>query len=77
MPLLREGAMFAFYQEVLVFEQGHKLTVGSKKGHFTPKFLLSVSKDMNDAVSATRFLAKWFAKSGAEASILSSWGIRP
>lgn len=77
MPLLREGTMFAFHQEVLRFEQGHNLTTGSKKGHFTPKFLTGVSKDMNDVISSTRFLARWFAKSGSEASILSSWGVRP
>lgn len=77
LPLLRDGAMFAVYQQALEFNRGHGLITGSKKGHFTPKFLETVSHDVNEAVAATRFLAKWFAKSGSEASILSGWGIRP
>ncbi len=77
MPLLRDGAKFAIYQEVLEFSGGHGLKIGQKKGHFTPSFLKSASTDFNETVISTRFLAKWFAKSGSEASILSGWGVRP
>ncbi|MDP2496184.1 DUF6521 family protein [Shimia thalassica] len=77
LPLLREGAKFALYQEVLELSGGHGLILGGKKGHFTPKTIESVSIDVRETVTSTRFLAKWFAKSGSEASILSGWGIRP
>jgi hypothetical protein len=77
LPLLRDGLKFAVYQKVIEFSDGHQLVVGPKKGHFTPAFLGTVSSDMNDVVATTRFLAKWFAKSGSEASVLSGWGGRP
>lgn len=77
LPMLREGTKFAMYQEVIEFSSAHKLVVGSKKGHFTPKFLNSTTSDMVEAVYSTRFLAKWFAKSGSETSILSAWGVAP
>lgn len=76
LPLVREGTMFALHQRVLILEGGRFLP-GEKKGHFTPKFIESLSEDMSDAISCSRFLARWFAKSGAESSILSAWGIKP
>lgn len=77
LPLLRDGLKFAIYQEVLEFSDGHRLHVGPKKGHFTPAFLDTVSVGTREIVTANRFVAKWFAKSGSEASILSGWGVRP
>lgn len=75
--LLRDGLKFAMHQKVIEFSDGHRLVIGPKRGHFTPSFLVTVSSDMNEIVTATRFLAKWFAKSGSEASVLSVWGVRP
>lgn len=77
LPLLRDGAKFALHQQVLEFGEEHRMVIGSQKGHFTPGFLGTVSSDVNEAVAATRFLAKWFAKSGSETSVLSGWGVRP
>ena len=77
LPMLRDGAKFAMHQQVLEFDEGHKLITGPSKGHFTPKLLETMSKDVGEAVTSGRFLAKWFAKSGSEASVLSCWGIRP
>ncbi len=57
LPLLRDGAKFAIYQQVLEFGEEHRLVVGPKKGHFTPALLRTMSSDVNEAVAATRFLA--------------------
>lgn len=77
LPLMRDGLKFAVYQQVLEFSGGKGLVPGNKKGHFTPKFMEELSVDVNEAIDSSRFLAKWFAKSGSEASVLSAWGVRP
>jgi len=69
--------MFSLHQQTLEFDNPHTLTVGEKNGYFTTGLLKGVTKDMADAVQSTRFLARWFAKSGSETSILSSWGVQP
>ncbi|MBN8647518.1 MAG: hypothetical protein J0L55_06140 [Caulobacterales bacterium] len=77
LPFLREALMFSLHQQTLEFDNPHTLTVGEKNGYFTTGLLKGVTKDMADAVQSTRFLARWFAKSGSETSILSSWGVQP
>lgn len=77
LPFLKEALMFSLHQEALKFDVGHQVTAGKNKAHFTLGFLDSVTEDFNEVVVGTRFLARWFAKSGSEASILSSWGMRP
>lgn len=76
-PFLREALIFTLHQDTLKFEFGHGLAVGAKKGHFTPTVLESSTVEMIDIVQRMRFLARWFAKSGSEASILAAWGLRP
>ncbi|WP_139839586.1 three component ABC system middle component [Oceanibacterium hippocampi] len=76
-PFLREALMFSLHQNTLKFEAGHGLVAGTKKGHFTPAILKSSTPDMIGVVQRMRFLARWFAKSGSEASILAAWGVRP
>jgi len=76
-PFLREALMFSLHQDTLKFESGHGLATGAKKGHFKPAVLESSTAEMTDVVQRTRFLARWLAKSGSEASILAAWGLRP
>jgi hypothetical protein len=76
-PFLREALLFALHQNTLMFETGHCLATENKKGHFTPSVLESSTTEMTEIVQRTRFLARWFAKSGSEASILAAWGLRP
>lgn len=76
-PFLREALMFALHQNTLKFDSGHGLATGGKKGHFMPAVLEPSTAEMTDIVQRTRFLARWFAKSGSEASILAAWGLRP
>lgn len=77
LPIMRDGLKFAIYQQVIEFDGGKGLTLGPKKGHFTPKFMESLTTDVNEVILTSRFLARWFAKSGSEASVLSGWGVRP
>lgn len=77
LPLMRDGLKFAVHQQVLEFSGGEGLISGNKKGYFTPKFTEDLTVDMKEVINSTRFLAKWFAKSGSEASVLSGWGVRP
>lgn len=76
-PFLREALIFTLHQNTLRFDAGHGLATGAKKGHFTPSVLKASTVEMADIVERTRFLARWFAKSGSEASILAAWGLRP
>lgn len=77
LPLLQEASAFGLHQEIVMFTNGHHLKTGAQKGHFVPSLLENVSTEMKEIISTTRFLARWFAKSGSEASILSSWSMRP
>lgn len=76
-PFLHEALMFALHQDTLKFGFGHGLITGAKKGHFTPAALGESTLEMTEIVDRSRFLARWFAKSGSEATILAAWGFRP
>ncbi len=76
-PLVKEAIIFSLSNDILKFNNGYYIVLSEKKASFTPKFLEQSTNELNDIVDRTRFLARWFVKSGSESSILSSWGIRP
>lgn len=76
-PLIKEAIIFSVGHDVLKFSTGYNIVLSEKKASFTPTFLEQSTSELNDIVARTRFLARWFVKSGSDSSILSSWGIKP
>lgn len=77
LPYVREGISFAVSYGALRFTEGFDIHQGTKKCSFTPTFLEQSTQEINETVKVTRFIARWFAKSGSTSSILACWGIRP
>lgn len=77
MPYIREGTMFGVAHNTLAFSNGYHLELGEKKANFPKSFLDNGTSEIREIIDRTRFVGRWFAKSGSEASILAAWGIRP
>ncbi|WP_306259909.1 three component ABC system middle component [Pararhizobium sp. IMCC21322] len=77
MAYIREAIIFAVAQEVLAIREGHHLQLGSKKAPFSKGFIDETTAETRDIIDRTKFVGRWFAKSGSESSILAAWGVRP
>ena len=76
-PYVKEAISFAMRQNTICFNEGHFLQVGETKAHFPAAFLRGATPELSEAVNKSKFIARWFLKSGSESSILACWGIRP
>jgi len=76
-PYCKEALRFALQKETLVLSNGHSIQLGVKKGHFPANFLRDTTTETKDIIERNRFFARWFAKSGSEATIVAAWGVRP
>lgn len=74
-PVSNEALRFLFCQNCLTFSQGHRVVLGKKKAHFPASFIEETTSEVRDIVDRMKFVARWFAKSGSESSILASWRI--
>lgn len=77
MPYFREATMFGMAHEVMQIADGHHLCLGPKKAHFPKSFIDDTTAETRDIIDRTKFIGRWFAKSGSESSILAAWGVRP
>ncbi|MBC8338641.1 MAG: hypothetical protein H8E39_08110 [Alphaproteobacteria bacterium] len=77
LPYIREAISFSMRQETLRFGEGHFLQLGDKKAHFSAPFIRDTTTEVSDTISKSKFIARWFLKSGSESSILACWGVRP
>ncbi|HWF64876.1 MAG TPA: three component ABC system middle component [Rhizomicrobium sp.] len=71
-PTIKEGLRFAMDRGVLLIDVHGHLAAGSMSAAFTPAFLQGVTEETKDCVTATRQIARWFAKAGAPSTILSA-----
>lgn len=76
-PYLKEAVIFSLSGQSLEQGEGHNFKIGNSRAGFTPAFLNEATSELSDIVERTRFMARWFAKSGSEASIMAAWGVRP
>jgi len=76
-PYLKEALRFGFRKNTLVMSDGHSLNIGDGKAHFPAGFLRDTTSETREIIDRNKFLARWFAKSGSEASIIAAWGLRP
>jgi hypothetical protein len=77
LPYVKRAALFALNQDTLSLAGGHYLKLGRNRASFTASFLQTTTYETQDIVDRTRFLARWFAKSGSEASVMAAWGLKP
>ncbi len=76
-PISKEALRFLMIHNCIDFSEGHNVIPGTKKAHFSAPFLTKTTAEMKTIVDKTKFLARWFAKSGSESSILASWRLAP
>ncbi|GEQ99280.1 hypothetical protein JCM17844_29170 [Iodidimonas gelatinilytica] len=77
LPYVREAMLFSLQHQTIRFSEGHLVRLGEKKGHFSAGFMRATTQEVKDVIDGTKFMARWFAKSGSESSILACWGIKP
>ena len=75
-PYWQEAIRFGLMRHTLNLAEGHLLFVGDTKAHFPAKFILETSSETKEIIERTKFLARWFAKSGSESTIIAAWGIK-
>jgi hypothetical protein len=71
-PISKEALRFLMMHNCIDFSEGHNVIPGTKKAHFPTAFLNETTSEMKNIVEKTKFLARWFAKSGSENSTLAS-----
>jgi hypothetical protein len=76
-PYLKEALRFGLRKNTLVMSGGHSLDVGDDKAHFSAGFLRDTTAETREIIDRNKFMARWFAKSGSEASVIAAWGLRP
>jgi len=76
-PYVREAIIFAVAQKRLSMGSGHNLKRGQKKATFTPSFIDETSYEIRGIVESSRFLGRWFTKSGSESAIAAAFGVKP
>ena len=77
LPYAKEALRFGLSMSSLSIGRGHGIELGTVKAHFPEAFQKNTSKETKKIIERTKFLARWFAKSGSEASIVGAWGIKP
>lgn len=75
-PYWQEAVRFGMLRDTLSLTEGHALTVGATKANFPTKFIQETSLETKEIIDRMKFLARWFAKSGSESTVISAWGIR-
>ena len=76
-PYIREAIRFSLQHGTIQCGEGHLLQIGNQKAHFSAPFMKDTTAEVSDTINKTKFLARWFLKSGSEGSILACWGVRP
>jgi hypothetical protein len=76
-PYVREAVMFGLATGTIVAGEDATLVPGSSKATFSKGFLEQTTPETRTIVERTRFIGRWFAKSGSEMSIAAALGVRP
>ena len=76
-PYVKRALLFTMARQALVLSGGQSLRQGAQRASFSTSFLESSTYETRDIVERVRFLARWFAKSGSEVSIMAAWGVKP
>ncbi|WP_143529999.1 three component ABC system middle component [Salibaculum halophilum] len=77
MPYFREAFMFMLGREMISFADGHNIRTNKSRGGLPAAFLQDATTETKEIAKQMKFLARWFAKSGSETSVLAGWGVKP
>jgi len=76
-PYIKQAIMFGIVMNVIQIGEGHCLLPGSAKASFPKSFLDQTTSETKSIIASSKFMARWFAKSGSEISIAAAWGVKP
>jgi len=60
----------------LKLTDGHLISVSTSSAHFPTNFVRETTPETKQIIDRMKFLARWFAKSGSESTILAAWGAK-
>jgi hypothetical protein len=72
----QEAILFGIEQEWLKFQEDYSIDT-TKDNRQTEKLLRKLKGEPRDCILRSRFLGKWFAKSGSTQTIMALWGVKP
>jgi ABC-3C biological conflict system middle component len=75
LPYAREALRFSMSKNTLAIGHGHGIDLSDVSAHFPASFVRETSSETKEIIDRTKFMARWFAKSGSEVSIIGAWGI--
>jgi len=76
-PYVKQAIMFGMSLDVLAVGEGHRFILGAKRATFPKGFLEDTTPETKEIIERSKFLGRWFAKSGSEVSIAAAWGVKP
>lgn len=77
LPYSKESIRFGMCRSTLVFDNGYGIDTGEVKAHFPASFIKNTTAETKEIIDRSKFMARWLAKSGSEASIMGAWGVKP
>jgi Family of unknown function (DUF6521) len=76
-PYVKEAILFGMSLEALAPGNAHDLQLGMIKAAFPKSFIDAATPETKDIIDRTKFMGRWFAKSGSEVTIAAAWGVKP
>jgi hypothetical protein len=76
-PYIKEGVLFGLATKVLVADDASILGLGAQRAAFPKAFVDDTTPETRSIIERTRFMGRWFAKSGTQTSIAAALGVRP
>lgn len=73
MPHVREAIVFGLSYGSFEIRPDGTLGLTSKRALFSKLFLDETTPETKDIIIRTKFMGRWFSKSGSEASICAAW----
>lgn len=75
-PSAREALLFSLARETILISEKGKISLGTEKASFTPKFLENSTPELREIVAANRLVGRHFAGAGTTSTLMSAWRVR-
>jgi hypothetical protein len=76
-PYIKEAVMFGMRMNVIQLIANSNLCTGPSRATFTKLFLEQTTSETAEIIDRTKFIGRWFAKSGSEISVAAALGVKP
>lgn len=75
-PLVKEGLLFGANGKLLEVSSSRIIAVAQP--HYSMRgFLREATAEVNDCMTKSKFVGKWFASSGDYTTVMALWGVTP